>query len=192
MAEFNKAIPIIMAHEGGFVDDPDDPGGVTNYGLTKRWLIDHHIDLGQGPGIITTKNLRILSVETAQQLYYNHIWKPFGLSFILDQVVATKIFDMIVNMGERQAFHLVRNALIDYRGWELPRYGHLDDKLLEAVNTVQPYRLMPAIIKECVRFYQVLVHVKPRLGKFLPGWLRRANWPPATFYPAPKSNNNPQ
>ena len=36
MADFNKAIAIILKHEGGYVNDPDDPGGETNMGITKR------------------------------------------------------------------------------------------------------------------------------------------------------------
>ena len=36
MAEFSLAIPIVLENEGGYVDDPNDPGGETNFGISKR------------------------------------------------------------------------------------------------------------------------------------------------------------
>lgn len=178
MAEFDKSIFHVLKNEGGFIDDPDDPGGATNYGLSRRWLTEHGIDLGRGPGIITVSDVKVLTLDLAKQLYYDHFWRPYCFSWLLDQVVATKVFDMTVNMGSVQAFKLVRNALIDYREWDLPRTGLMDEALLEALNSIQPYRSLPAIIKESIRFYQVLAHVKPRQAKFLPGWIKRASWPP--------------
>ena len=189
MAEFSKAVDVVLRHEGGFIEDPDDPGGATNFGLSRRWLTEQGIDLGRGPGIATVLDIKLMTIERAKQLYYDQIWKPHGLSFILDQIVATKVFDMVVNMGPGQAFKLVRNAFIDYREWDMPRTGLLDSQLLEALNTIQPYRILPAIKKEQERFYRVLVHLKPRLERFLNGWLKRAAWPPEALYSRDQPKN---
>ena len=39
MADFDEAIKVIFKHEGGYVYDPDDPGGETKYGISKRRLL---------------------------------------------------------------------------------------------------------------------------------------------------------
>jgi lysozyme family protein len=41
MSDFNQAVKVILQHEGGYVDNPNDPGGATNYGISLRFLADH-------------------------------------------------------------------------------------------------------------------------------------------------------
>ena len=85
MADFNKAIAIILKHEGGYVNDPDDPGGETNMGITKRDF--PHLDITN------------LTVEQAKEIYKEKYWDTINGDDITNQTVATQIFDFGVNAG---------------------------------------------------------------------------------------------
>ena len=82
MARFDMSIETILKHEGGYVNDPDDPGGETNFGISKRQYLK--IDIAS------------LTIEQAKMLYRQDYWK---YDEIISQPVATKVFDMAVNMG---------------------------------------------------------------------------------------------
>ncbi len=58
--KFNKAVRIILAHEGGYVNHPADPGGETNMGISKRSYPDLDI-----------KNL---TVAMAKEIYFRDFW----------------------------------------------------------------------------------------------------------------------
>lgn len=81
---FNKAFDLLMEFEGGFTNDPKDPGGATKYGISKRAYPDEDIEN--------------LSPARAKELYLNDYWIPAkcdDLSAPWDIIV----FDTAVNMG---------------------------------------------------------------------------------------------
>jgi len=86
MAEFSRAINTILKNEGGYVNNPNDPGGETNYGISKRSFPD--------------VDIRNLTQEKAIAIYRASYWGKYPLLDQLDsQEVATKVFDLMVNMG---------------------------------------------------------------------------------------------
>jgi lysozyme family protein len=82
MANFDIAIGPVLANEGGYVSSPNDPGGETKYGITKRQYPDLDI-----------KNL---------------YWQ---FDSIQNQTIANKLLDMCVNMGVGSAIRLVQTAV---------------------------------------------------------------------------------
>tara|TARA_X000001388_G_scaffold77607_2_gene79421 strand:+ start:726 stop:1232 length:507 start_codon:yes stop_codon:yes gene_type:complete len=86
--KFNKAVKLILKHEGGYVDHPDDPGGETNFGISKRAFPD-----------VDIKNL---TEEKAAEIYKEKYWrKIFGPS--LPPALAIHVFDYAVNSGVKRA-----------------------------------------------------------------------------------------
>jgi lysozyme family protein len=168
MADFAPAVIVILKHEGGLVDNPADPGGCTNYGISLRWY------LTVNPSA-TASDIESMSQATAADLYQQYWWNKFGYGQINDQTVATKIFDMSVNMGDHQAHMLVQRACNDC-GLSLQVDGVLGSGSLGAINS-NPPGLLAAIINQQVGFYTRLAAQRPTLSQFLPGWLKRANWP---------------
>jgi len=152
MAEFPPAIKITLANEGGYVDDVSDPGGETNFGLSKRRYPDLDI-----------KNL---TVEEATAIYLRDWWK-FG--DLLDQNVANKLFDSFVNM-DTEAIKIMQrcvgNILVD------GEYGPQTEAAINRIAT--PDVLLEAYRGELVVFYEDLVQTHPEDEKFLKDWLRRA------------------
>ena len=87
----------IVAREGGFVDDPDDPGGATNFGVTIGTMRRLGVDL-TGDGRVNTTDLRALTVAQAVDIYVKHYFDRPGISQ-LPQVLHASVFDMYVNAG---------------------------------------------------------------------------------------------
>ena len=59
---FDEIIEVVLEHEGGYVNDPHDAGGETNFGIAKRWYPD-----------VDIKNL---TKEQAKKIYHQDYWSP--------------------------------------------------------------------------------------------------------------------
>jgi lysozyme family protein len=87
----------IVAREGGFVDDPDDPGGATNHGVTIHSLRRLGIDI-TGDGRVDVLDVRRLSRARAIEIYIDHYFRRPGIG-ALPEVLQPSVFDMYVNAG---------------------------------------------------------------------------------------------
>ncbi len=161
MARFSVAIETVLAHEGGFVDHPSDPGGATNWGISSRFL----------RSIDDSRDVRDLTKDAAEELYFEHYWKPHRYHLLGSQAVATKALDLTVNMGAEQAGKLIQRACMAH-GASLKEDGVVGPKTRAAVAAAFP--LLPALRSEAAGFYRTLVAGKPSMRPFLKGWLRRA------------------
>ena len=82
MITFDEAFNRLLSHEGGYVNDPTDPGGETNWGISKRSY--PHLDI---------KNL---TRDQAATIYYTDFWAPLADA---DPAVKFQMFDFAVNSG---------------------------------------------------------------------------------------------
>ncbi len=186
MANFDWAVEVVLHHEGGFVDHPDDPGGVTNFGISLRYLqtrgdldnddlVDGDLD---GDGDVDRDDIVKLSRADAIELYRSGFWTPNRCGEIQSGILATKIFDMAVNMGSRQAWRIVQRACNRHPAItrKLVIDGIVGKNTLSALNSLtrQDYLLLGAIREEQKSFYLKLIDRKPRLDAFRLGWMRRA------------------
>lgn len=87
----------IVRREGGYVNDPDDPGGATNFGVTIGTMRDLGQDLN-GDGRVDETDLRGLSQDQAAQIYLKHYFHAPKLN-LLPQPLHATVFDMQVNAG---------------------------------------------------------------------------------------------
>ncbi|WP_298969842.1 holin-associated N-acetylmuramidase [uncultured Roseobacter sp.] len=100
----------IVAREGGFVNDPDDPGGATNFGVTIHTMRTLGIDLDRD-GVITVADVRALSKEQAIEVFEKHYFeKP--LIALLPPALHATVFDMYVNAGSN-AIKILQRLLRD-------------------------------------------------------------------------------
>jgi lysozyme family protein len=169
MADFDKALKVILVHEGGsaYTDDPADPGGATKYGISLRFLKDHGIDL-DGDGDIDAEDVRGLDPEKAAQLYRQFFWNLVHGDDFADQAVATKLFDMAVNMGPGRAIILIQKAVL------VPADGVFGPKTFAAINGFAQPLLFANLESFLGDFYRGIVADRPKSAKFLEGWLVRA------------------
>ena len=154
-----KAVEVVLRHEGGYVNDLNDPGGETKFGISKRSYPDLDI-----------KNL---TREQAIEIYYNDWWCRYRYGEIEDLDVATKVFDLSVNMGPATAHRLLQEALV-FLGYPVDVDGILGPQTLVAVNRADPKRLLQVLRwRAAERYFHIAEH-SPQMRAFLFGWLRRA------------------
>jgi lysozyme family protein len=176
MAMFELAIPTILRHEGGYVNDKDDPGGATNWGVSLRWLQSQGEEIGDldHDGDIDVQDIAKMTQEQACAIYQNSWWTRYGYSYLKAQAVATKVFDMAINMGAKQAHKLVQRAVNRYGSHQLFEDGVLGPMSMSCINDCNGDFLLNLIREEQATFYRNLARTKPKLSKFLRGWLKRA------------------
>lgn len=163
MADLARALPWILAHEGGWSDDPDDPGGATMQGIT--------LVTAQRHGITTKEQLRAISSAQVAAIYRVDYWRFDGID---DQSVATKLFDMAVNFGRKTAVKMAQDALNELGASLIPDglYGPATEA---AINAVEPRHLLALLCRDCADRYRSIVRKRPESAKFLRGWLKRAD-----------------
>lgn len=87
----------IVRREGGYVNDPNDPGGATNHGVTIHTMRRLGLDL-TGDGRIDTADVRRLTEEQAAEIFIQHYFEAPGIARLPEPLQAT-VFDMYVNAG---------------------------------------------------------------------------------------------
>ena len=155
LTHFDEIIERVLEHEGGFVDDPDDLGGQTNFGITKRFYPD-----------VDIKNL---TVAEAEQIYYKDYWKKNSCDKMPDQLKHI-YFDMCVNMGKRTAVKILQRSANNKNSKNIDVDGGLGKMTLEAVKNVELERVRAYRVK----YYVDIVNNKPEQEKFYYGWFRRS------------------
>ena len=100
----------IIAREGGYVNDPDDPGGATKHGVTIHTLRRLGLDL-DGDGAVTTADVRRLTQEQAVDIFIRHYFIRPGIAKLPESIQASA-FDMYVNAGAN-AVKILQRLLCD-------------------------------------------------------------------------------
>lgn len=169
MAEFLSAYAKVMGHEGGYVNDPQDRGGETYAGITRKnypdwegWpIVDRYKPLERGE--------IIEDVELSGQVkafYKRTQWDKVKGDLIDSQKVATFLFDWYVNSGRTG----IKEA---QRAVGLTPDGVIGTASLQKINKYHE-RTMLDILKNARRsFVRDIVKVDPSQRKFLNGWLNR-------------------
>jgi type VI secretion system secreted protein VgrG len=180
MDNFESAMKVVFGHEGGIADDPDDHGGFTNMGLTLPFLnqmADPMKYVGH-PAPWTRDDVEHMSRATAYQIYKDCIWDRNGYGNIKDVLVATKVFDQAVNMGEFWGEKLTQRA-VNRLGYQPPLMadGNLGPKSFAAINSLDRTELLLAMRKTAEDYYEAIIKEDPTQEKFRRTWMSRAEWP---------------
>lgn len=179
MATFDKAIGIILQHEGGWVNNPNDPGGATNFGISLRFLADHP-ELGDfdHDGDVDAEDIKAMTVEDAKKVYKSEWWDKFNYGNIVDQTIATKVFDFSVNMGAKRAHILLQRGLNAAFGLKLTEDGIIGPATMSVINSAidgsGEQQLLDAYSNAAWDFYQRIIQGNPKLAVFQKGWKNRA------------------
>lgn len=169
MANFQAAVKVVLENEGGYVNDPNDPGGETNFGITAKYL--NH--MGR-----PCKNMRDYTVDEAIS-EYRLLWNSMYYALIHDDALATSVFSAAINMGDKQAVKLLQRAYNSLTGdnAKLKDDGILGIQTLRSINQCEEKTgLLDAFKNTRSNFYRSLVEKNPtRFSRFLKGWLKVAS-----------------
>jgi len=154
LTKFDEIIEVVLKHEGGYVNDPDDPGGETNFGIAKR----SHPDV----------DIKNLTKEGAKEIYKEVYWDKNKVEKVPEQLRHI-YFDMCVNMGRSRAVKILQESA-NNKGKNISVDGGMGPMTLKAIENVELERARAFRVK----YYADLVTRKPDLEKFYFGWFRRS------------------
>jgi lysozyme family protein len=170
----------IVAREGGYANDPADPGGATNHGVTIGTMRRLGLDL-DGDGRITEADVRRLSKDRARDIYVEHYFRRPGLER-LPEALQPSVFDMYVNAGTNAIRVLQR--LLNEMGESLRVDGQLGPLTLAAARraaAAAPDHIADAYGIARRNYYYALADARPASRKYARrrdggkgGWILRA------------------
>lgn len=149
---FDTAFDRLIGHEGGYADDPADPGGETMWGVTAKVARVHGYD---GP-------MKDLPRETAKAIYEALYWKAAQCDK-MPYAIAFQVFDAAVNHGVSQAAKFLQRAL------GIADDGAIGPQTMMKLALVPTCSLVLRFNAEREEFYTGL-KTWPNFGK---GWSRR-------------------
>lgn len=166
----------IVAREGGFVNDPDDPGGATNFGVTIHTL--RRLRPGQRIGV---DDVRALTRDDAVEIYLDHYFARPRIGELPQPLWAT-VFDMYVNAGANAVRILQR--LLNDMGQDIVVDGMIGPQTIAAAHSafdMAPHHLVDAYGIARRDYYYRLADQRPASRKFARrrdggkgGWITRA------------------
>jgi lysozyme family protein len=165
MASFEQAFKITVNIEKGYVNDPDDRGGETKYGISKASF--------------PNEDIPNLTPERAAELYKQFWWDELLLTEINNQIIANKIFDIAVNTSfpsnhKSIAITILQRAIRSATGMFLDEDGVIGQHTINATNACDYKGLIVALKSELAGYYRCLVVKNPVNVKYINGWLNRA------------------
>jgi len=153
--KFDEIIDIVLEHEGGYVNDPDDPGGETKYGISKKAYPD--------------EDIKELTVERAKELYKRDYWDRYRTGDLPDRLRHIYV-DMCINMGGGRAIKILQEACNSKNSNKIDVDGGMGPMTIKSSASVEEFRLRAFR----VLYYAELIMKKPNLAKFWVGWFRRS------------------
>lgn len=168
MADFDLFLPMLLKFEGGYVDDPEDPGGETNKGITMATFRQcSHELLGIDP---TSDNLKALTDAQAGIIYKARYWDAVQGDIINLQELANIVGDFYVNAGTHATTLLQK--IMNAMGARVAVDGTIGPASIQALNQLDQKEVYRQYKQGRIAYYQALGQKYPR---FLQGWLNRVN-----------------
>lgn len=160
---YKPSLALVLAHEGGYVNHPKDPGGATNFGITQRVYDAYRKAHG-----LKQQSVKLISSTEVEQIYRNSYWKlirgddlPAGLDYA--------VFDYAVNSGVGRALRYLQAGL-GFKGDDVD--GVIGNMTLNAAREAMRKDEEKVIVSYCgdrMRFLRGL----STFGTFGTGWTRR-------------------
>lgn len=146
---FDQAFERTVGHEGGYINDPADPGGETKFGISKRSY--PHLNIAE------------LTREQAREIYRRDFWER-GRFSEFPPIVGYQAFDIAVNSGIETAIRMLQRAA------GVADDGYIGPVTVAAVRAVPVCDLVMRLTAERLEFWAKL----KRWDRFGRGWARRA------------------
>ena len=151
---FDQAFELLIGHEGGYVNDPHDPGGETKYGVSKRSY--------------PNEDIAGMTLDRAKAIYLRDFWGPAGCDALPDPL-KYEMFDFAVNSSAPGAPKTAIKCLQRAVGADVD--GLLGPNTLLRAQSMEPNRAQRRLFAQIIRYYTGLA---PELrARYLPGWMNR-------------------
>jgi lysozyme family protein len=185
MADFDKAFKITLGNEGGYSDDPKDPGGETIFGLARKENPDWDgwplVDNFKKDAVNFPKNaLKDSAIMSRVKLFYKKkYWDVHLLDTVNMQEIGNELFDTGINLGEGKAasFLILALDLLNRGGKDyadVPEDGKIDASDIAVLNAhKRPQNVLKALNGLQFMHYYTITKSKPVFEEYFNGWLNR-------------------
>jgi len=157
-ANFQRALSLLLKHEGGFVNHPADPGGATNKGITLATFRQYVKKSG------TVDDLKNISDAQVAEVYKRHYWNSVRAD-MMPSGVDYAVFDYVVNSGPGRAIKHLQRVL------GVAEDGIIGQMTLAAVRAATPEQIINKLCDQRMAFLKGL----PTWSTFGKGWTRRVS-----------------
>jgi Glycosyl hydrolase 108/Predicted Peptidoglycan domain len=157
-ARFDASMPFIFKAEGGYSDNPADPGGPTNFGITLATLKAY-----EGDQNLTAEDVKKLTPDVAKEIYRTAYWNRMQCGS-LPNGLDLEVFDFGVNAGPGEAVKMLQKIV------GVTADGSIGPITLSALGQLKPRDLISRYSDARLAYYKALN--KP---EFEQGWATRAN-----------------
>lgn len=153
---FDKVFSFTIGKEGGYVNDKDDPGGETKFGISKKSY--------------PKEDIKNLTLDRAKEIYYKDYWILSGCDKLISMgfpLTAMALFDSSVNCGVLTSKRFIQqclNVIVD---------GILGPKTMGEISLKKDFDLCNGFIGKRENYYLQIISINPKLEKFEKGWLNR-------------------
>lgn len=181
-SSFKEAVYCLLKEEGGLANNRSDKGGITNYGISIKFLkglvkdnksLINELDLNRDKNI-TPCDVKNMTRAEAEYIYKTQWWDKYNYGKINYQPLANKIFELAVNIGPYPASLILVKAS---RRKIVKCTSKLDMDIVNYVNSLsenEKKELMKKLTMLSIQYYFGIVDKNPSQARFLKGWLRRA------------------
>ena len=173
MAEYKSAFNKTIGSEGGYVNDPSDPGGETYKGVARK--INSKWDGWQTIDILKRQNGFPANLDKDTDLqnaindfYRVNFWDRIKGDHISNQDIAESIFDFAVNAGVATSASLAQMVV------EVTPDGVIGPNSINAINAYNPDHFLAAFTVAKIARYVTIVKKRPTSRKYFYGWVCRA------------------
>jgi len=196
---FNKAFSFTISNEGGYSNDPDDAGGETYKGISRKnwpnwegWQIVDAYKRKFARGKLNEKMATNIGLNNlVKGFYLENYWIPLNLNAFHEKV-SVEMFDTAVNQGKHAAATYIQQSLnkLNRNGKDYPdiivdgSIGPVTIKAYKSYMATQrfPSRNIEKLIRWLVRWlnyfqlkkYDLITYRDPSQEKFIPGWTERS------------------
>ena len=173
--------------EKGYVNHPNDPGGVTYNGVSLRFIKDIKMDIN-GDGLINAEDIRTLYRNKDQakvdEIFYEYFWKKQKLERLIYLPIQIVVYDTNVNTGVKRSTICLQRACNDFATTKLTEDGIIGPKTLECMKELSQSdngrKLALRFCKKRMDFHNNLVSYSPYADgrdyrPFAAGWRNRVN-----------------
>lgn len=164
MSNFQQAIEILLIEEGGLTNDPNDSGGLTNFGICQR----------DNPNI----DIKHLTKELAIEYYKKNWWLKFHFDLINDNQLSTWMFSHAVNCGSIVVIKCLQTVMRDimqqtgnFEGIQID--GLLGPSTAAIVNNIYKPSHLLQIQEKLWNNYLRIMEINPKDQKYYNGWHNR-------------------
>lgn len=173
-----KLIDMILQHEGGFVNDPEDRGGFTYRGITRKnfpdwkgWqIVDANLPLKNGQ-IIKNQDIE----QYVREFYYDNFYRPMKIDEIDNILISGHLLCHGVNAGIKNSVKILQKSINEICNENISVDGIIGKITLSYANSNKQEKIANEMIVKRKEYYTNLAKRNPSQQKFLKGWINRVN-----------------